>query len=77
MVAAYASQALVLGGFANPAERFRPIADYDFPRVPHAGVLNYEAWGWPMAGSDLCRAFTEFLRSHTEPASEREWGSVA
>jgi LmbE family N-acetylglucosaminyl deacetylase len=77
MFSAYTSQTHVLGGFANPVERFRPIANYDFARVPHPGVLNYEGWQWPMVGSDLCRAFTEFLRDHPQPARKYQWGTVA
>jgi hypothetical protein len=51
--------------------------DYDFARAPHAGVLNYEAWQWPIKGADLCRAFSGFLQYKTQPAREREWGTVA
>jgi len=77
MYRAYRSQGSVLQDFTAPVERFRPMPNYDFARVPHAGVLNYEAWQWPIKGSDLCRAFAAFLQGKTESVREREWGTVA
>ena len=77
MYAAYVSQAGVLADFAAAVERFRPILNYNFARVPHAGVLNYEAWQWPITGSDLCRAFTAFQQRSSQPASDLKWGTVA
>ena len=57
MLAAYASQQGFLAEFDPASERFRrqPACDYTAP--PHPGALNYEVWGWPVSGSDLCRAF--------------------
>jgi LmbE family N-acetylglucosaminyl deacetylase len=63
MLADYASQNLFLLNFDAKRERFRPQPDYDYSQPPHAGVLNYEAWQWPMKGSDVCAAFTAFLAS--------------
>lgn len=57
MIAAYASQTAFLSGFTTDGERFRPQPPYDYCRPPHSGPLNYEAWGWPVTGDDLCRAF--------------------
>lgn len=77
MYAAYRSQASVLHDFNAPVERVRPMRKYDFARLPHAGVLNYEAWQWPIKGSDLCRVFSEFLQGKPDVARERKWGTVA
>jgi N-acetylglucosamine malate deacetylase 2 len=41
-------------------ERFRPQPSYDYSRPPQPGALNYERWGWPMTGADLCAAFQSF-----------------
>jgi LmbE family N-acetylglucosaminyl deacetylase len=77
MFSAHASQAHVLGGFPNRTERFRPMLNYDFTRAPHPGVLNYEAWQWPMKGYELCQAFTEFLKEQPGAVRKRQWGTVA
>jgi LmbE family N-acetylglucosaminyl deacetylase len=68
MIAAYASQAYFIKDFDMDVEQFRPQPEYNFTNPPHAGVLNYEAWGWPMSGDDLCAAFKRVL-GHRE--SER------
>ena len=75
--AAYISQASVLSDFAAAVERFRPMLNYNFARVPHPGVLNYEAWQWPITGADLCRAFATFQQRPSQPASDLKWGTVA
>jgi LmbE family N-acetylglucosaminyl deacetylase len=62
MFAAYASQGHVLAEFDIAVERRRPLASYDYSQPPHGGTLNYEFWGWPMRGCDLCRAFDSYLR---------------
>jgi len=74
MFAAYVSQAEVLREFLPYLECFRPMQAYDFARPPHEGTLNYEAWGWPMKGWDLCRAFSDFSKGviHKE-----KWGTAA
>ncbi|HEY0832520.1 MAG TPA: PIG-L family deacetylase, partial [Azospirillum sp.] len=51
MLAAHASQAAVLSVFGVEAERFRAAAPADFTRPPHAGPLQYEAWGFAMDGA--------------------------
>lgn len=77
MFAAYASQANVLAEFDVRSETVRPAKEYDFSQPPHTGTLNYEAWQWPMRGSDLCRAFTSFLNKPSSYARKREWGTAA
>ena len=57
MISAYQSQADFIKDFEPEVEQFRPQPQYDFAEPPHKGVLNYEAWNWPMSGSDLCEAF--------------------
>ena len=61
MSAAYESQRDVIAEFQLEVERFRPQPSYDYSRPPHPGVLNYEAWRWPMTGSQLCAEFSRFL----------------
>ena len=78
MFAAYDSQAEGLREFLPYGERFRPMKSYDFSQPPHAGVLNYEAWQWPMKGKDLCRSFALFAQSFVESPARREpWGTAA
>jgi N-acetylglucosamine malate deacetylase 2 len=69
MIAAYASQN-VSEFVSVAAEQYRPQADYDYTRPPHAGTLNYQAWNWPIEPMDLCRAFAE-CASHAMVASNR------
>jgi N-acetylglucosamine malate deacetylase 2 len=68
MLAAYVSQGEVLKQFSAATEWFRPQAAYDYSQPPHSGVLNYEAWGWPITGAEVSAAFSNFLQS-TELAS--------
>ncbi len=77
MYATYSSQASVLADFNAALERFRPMWNYDFSCAPHPGVLNYEAWQWPITGSDLCRAFTAFQQRSSQLMREVKWGTVA
>ena len=67
MIAAYSSQTDTLKQFTSPLERFRPLTAerYDYFHPPHPGQLNYEAWGWPISGADVCAAFAEYLHSHS------------
>jgi LmbE family N-acetylglucosaminyl deacetylase len=67
MLAAYSSQTDVLKQFSSPLERFRPLAAerYDYFHPPHPGQLNYEAWGWPMRGADICASFAEYLHERS------------
>ncbi len=57
MLSKYVSQTDVTTFVSSPVEFFRPQPSYDYSRPPHEGVLNYEAWQWPMMGADLCAAF--------------------
>ena len=66
MFAAYASQAPVLAEFDLTRELVRPMIAYDYSRPPHAGTLNYEAWGWPIRGWELCDQFTQYLNTGHE-----------
>lgn len=61
MIDTYQSQGTVWN-FVRPGmvESFRPQPDYDYRQPPHLGLLNYEAWQWPMTGKDLCGAFEAF-----------------
>lgn len=77
MYSAYVSQSAVLADFNSAVERFRPMQNYNFARVPHAGILNYEAWQWPIKGTDLCRTFGAFMQRSSQPARDLKWGTVA
>ncbi len=57
MLSKYISQPDISEFVSARVERFRPQPDYDYSRLPHPGALNYETWGWPMTGTDLCTAF--------------------
>jgi N-acetylglucosamine malate deacetylase 2 len=57
----YASQGQFLVRFASVDESFRPLAEYDYARPPHEGVLNYEAWQWSMTGKQVSAAFESYL----------------
>lgn len=78
MINAYQSQASVWK-FVRPGmiESFRPQPEYDYTLAPHPGLLNYEAWQWPMSGNDLCSAFKAYeqrvpdLQSILARAAER------
>ena len=71
MLQTYPSQG-DLKEFAAVVERFRPLPAYDYSRPPHDGVLNYEAWGWPIHGTQVSHAFVQFMKSNSEmPAGSR------
>ena len=64
MCEAYVSQKGVVSIFENNLrETFRPMAQYDYSRPPHGGVLNYEAWQWPITGQQVADQFSAFLES--------------
>jgi N-acetylglucosamine malate deacetylase 2 len=66
MMSAYSSQAEFLMTFSSSApERFRPLAvgRYNYFHPPHEGQLNYESWGWPISGADVCTAFADYLHA--------------
>jgi LmbE family N-acetylglucosaminyl deacetylase len=71
MVQSYGTQREFLQNFGLDLERFRPQPAYDYSRRPHEGVLNYEAWGWPITGSDVCAAFMQLQPSRVEPRISR------
>jgi len=60
---AYVSQGHFLVRFDSVDESFRPLAEYDYARPPHEGVLNYEAWQWSMTGKQVSAAFEAYLNS--------------
>jgi N-acetylglucosamine malate deacetylase 2 len=66
MQAAYVSQSDVLKMFDPRQETLRPMAQYDYSRPPHDGPLNYEAWGWPIRGWELCDQFMQYLNGERE-----------
>jgi len=73
---AYASQHDVITEFNPAIERLRPQASYDFRRPPHPGVLNYEAWQWPVTGSQLVQAFACCIDCHLHPFEVTHPGSA-
>jgi LmbE family N-acetylglucosaminyl deacetylase len=66
MWAAYGSQREVLANFDARVEVVRPMVEYDYVQPPHEGLLNYEAWGWPIRGTELCAAFAAYLQRERE-----------
>ncbi len=74
MCAAYASQADVVRLFDLETERFRRQGDYQYSTPPHPGLLNYEAWRWPMTGIEVARAFADFLLRRPVARGERSVG---
>jgi LmbE family N-acetylglucosaminyl deacetylase len=64
---AYASQGHGLVRFDSVEETFRPLPKYNYAQPPHEGVLNYEAWQWPMTGKQVSAAFETYLNSRAEP----------
>lgn len=63
MLDAYASQGDIGSHFGVELERYRPLANYDFSRPPLPGLLNYEAWQWPITGPQVCESFVRFLEA--------------
>ncbi len=57
MLRKYISQPDVRNFVSARVERFRPQPKYDYSQPPHVGALNYEVWGWPMTGAEVCAAF--------------------
>ena len=76
MLDEYVSQKSTLELFNPAIERFRPQPVYDFGRPPHAGVLNYEAWGWSMTGAQLVQAFRCCNKDHDSPLDMKDPGSA-
>ncbi len=67
MLEAYKSQEEILLQFNAAVERFRPMTSYDFTKPPHSGVLNYEAWQWPMTSQQVAAAFKCCLDARHKP----------
>jgi LmbE family N-acetylglucosaminyl deacetylase len=76
MMAEYGSQAETLALFNPAVERFRPQPVYDYARPPHPGILNYEAWQWPITGAQLVQAFHCCLDSHSHQPEPRHPSST-
>ena len=74
MLRKYASQGEMLQHFPATTERFRPLGSYDYSKPPHPGVLNYEAWQWPITGSEVAAAFTQFLQQEQGVSATPEPG---
>jgi len=62
MLADYSSQHPFLLQFNPIAERLRFQPRYDYSQPPHPGLLNYEAWQWPVTGREVCAAFQRFMQ---------------
>ena len=71
----YESQCQVLRDFAVERESYRRAPVYEYGRAPHAGVLNYEAWGWPVSGRQVVEAIAA-LREEREAARNLHRGGV-
>jgi N-acetylglucosamine malate deacetylase 2 len=63
MLAAYRSQAGVLGRVDRFDEHFRLAPSYDFGQPPHTPPLLYESMGWPMQAQQFCRAARHAARA--------------
>jgi N-acetylglucosamine malate deacetylase 2 len=61
MFQTYQSQFESLPPFRLEEERYQRLPATDYARPPHDGRLNYEVWGWPMTGTQVCQAFANFL----------------
>ncbi len=81
MLSKYVSQPEVSKFVSAQVERFRPQPSHDYSRPPHPGTLNYEVWGWPMTGTELCSAFQSCKENWSLPDREnhkkRTRGQVA
>lgn len=64
MCSEYPSQGDFLATFRLTPEVLRPIAEYDYSRPPHAGLLNYEVWQWSMSAAQVSAAFRDFWHAH-------------
>lgn len=76
MLAEYVTQKETIDTFNPAIERFRPQAAYDFSRPPHPGVLNYEAWSWPMTGAQVAQAFHCCCKKHDAEPDMKDPGSA-
>jgi hypothetical protein len=76
-ICAYVSQGDILARFNPAVERLRPQAAYDFSRPPHPGLLNYEAWQWPVTGAQLVEAFKCCIDCNLHPQDEPQQPGAA
>lgn len=73
----YASQT-DLGEFVkSKIEYFRPQRSYDYTKPPHEGVVNYEAWGWPISATNVSRSFEHLLNTIDTRQGADETASIA
>lgn len=63
MVACYRSQYDLADYVVEAVESIRPQPCYDYLRPPHPGIVNYEAWQWPISATQVCERFREYLHS--------------
>jgi N-acetylglucosamine malate deacetylase 2 len=73
----YVSQKLVLGGFRPELEQFRPMAEYDFTRLPTPWKLNYELWQWQMTGDEVAGAFARLISAFSAKAKPERQSPAA
>lgn len=61
MLARHLTQQGTLAWFTDTAERFRLAPAYDFSRLPNGGRLQYEAWNFPIKGTEWLRLASDAL----------------
>jgi LmbE family N-acetylglucosaminyl deacetylase len=76
MLSEYVSQKETIDLFNPAIERFRPQPVYDFSRPPHPGVLNYEAWGWPVSGIQVVQGFHCCMKKHSAEPDMKDPGAA-
>ena len=64
MLACFETQADILSKFALDQEVFRSAPFYDFTAPPHPGPLQYERWGWGIAGERWRDYASAALKQH-------------
>lgn len=61
LITNYASQS-DLGEFVKSrVEHFRPQRRYNYTNAPNNGIVNYEAWGWPISAAEVSHSFVRLL----------------
>lgn len=71
MLRCYTSQEGLPTFVTSRSEQFRRQPEYRYAAPPHEGMLNYEAWQWPIRGSDVCDAFAACLHDLAQCAQRR------
>ena len=61
MLACYLSQHSLSSFVVRQTEQFRRQPEYRYSQPAHEGMLNYEAWQWPIRGIEVSQAFSECL----------------